>query len=531
MSTVDEDGAAADSSSADPGTHFLRSSGHASASEDEVQLLSHTDKYDRNRRQPARPRLLGFFRPSSRRTATLAAIALVVLFLSLVSWEGITSPKYALYSGAKGVYATTKREECDPYTQTGVLRIDLDDLSGNRWEPILAKDCQPRDYLSALRNNSPNDLPGLDFLRDRVILLFGDSIDRGFLEHFCRIFVHGQYENIGPGHILDPPLPEGREHAPPGYTSDRGDTDWVGNPMGRPSLCYLPRLNTYFLNVFQFGLYPEDETVIHFTHFLPPGGFEDRFDTFVVPILEYLAEERILKRAKAEEEAAAASPPRKLPALRRPISAAPDLITLTSTFWNLMRHPSDDSPDGSPSGPEGGDGKNSTKPPWVEKLGHWAPPIRERQDWWEQRVQSAVRHVGRAWGGAASGTLIAWRTLHMATNVGSWPLNKQYAQNEIAHRVVQVLQAEGRAAETPSNWSNWQEQVFPTLGDTWDRVDREVVLQAGLGDRLRVLDWGKLFFSQEVKHTSDGIHPHPPGCWVYWNMLFDVFRRHVESQV
>jgi hypothetical protein len=102
--------------------------------------------------------------------------------------------------------------------------------------------------------------------------------------------------------------------------------------MGRPSLCYLPSYKTYLLNVFQFGLHPEDETVIHFTHFLPPGGFEDRFDTYVVPILERLAQSRTKARALAEQEAGSASPPRVLPPLRRPISAAPDLITLTRHF-------------------------------------------------------------------------------------------------------------------------------------------------------------------------------------------------------
>lgn len=176
--------------------------------------------------------------------------------------------------------------------------------------------------------------------------------------------------------------------------------------MGRPSLCYLPSYNTYLLNVFQFGLHPEDETVIHFPHFLPPGGFEDRFDTFVVPILEQLAGNRTKARTLAEQEARSASPPRVLPPLRRPISAAPDLITLTATFWNLMRHPNDGE---EYSTPTNGAYTNATKPAWIEKLGNWAPPTRAQQAWWERRVQSAVRHVGRVWGGAQSGSLILWR--------------------------------------------------------------------------------------------------------------------------
>ncbi|GAA5968041.1 hypothetical protein JCM8115_000012 [Rhodotorula mucilaginosa] len=309
------------------------------AGTDQRDLLSDEPDYIRLRslehaeeryRDPEKPRrgALAAARPS-RRALVVLALAVVLLSLFPLRHQSLN----ALLS-ATSESSARSNVECDPYAKRGVLRIDLDDWSGNRWEPALATDCQPRDYLSQIYRDGRNlsNEPGLDFLRDRVILLFGDSVDRGFLEHFCRIFALGRFEHIGPGHELDPPLPLGREHAPPGYRSDRGDKDWVGNPMGRPSLCYLPSYNTYLLNVFQFGLHPEDETVIHFTHFLPPGGFEDRFDTFVVPILERLAQSRTKARTLAEQEAGSASPPRVLSPLRRPISTAPDLITLAATF-------------------------------------------------------------------------------------------------------------------------------------------------------------------------------------------------------
>lgn len=265
-------------------------------------------------------------------------------------------------------------------------------------------------------------------------------------------------------------------------------------------MCYLPKYNTYILNVFQFGLYPEDETVIHYTHFLPPGAVEDRFDTFVVPILELLAEKRKADRAAAEAEAARAEPPHELPALRRPITAVPDLITLTSTFWNILRHRYEsDEFDATLPKAEPSDQVNTTKPAWLETLGMWEPPTRSRQDWWERRIQSFVRHVADGWGGAESGTSIFWRTLHMATTIGDWPLNKQYEQDEVARRVVELLQAEGRAAEHSSDWTRWQRDVVPQLGPTWEGAEREEVLRRGLGRRLKVLDWGKLFYGQSVR--------------------------------
>lgn len=80
---------------------------------------------------------------------------------------------------------------CNPYEQRGVLRVDLLNQSANSWEPIMAADCQPRDYLTTLyweRKEDPPH-PELDFLHDRVLLFFGDSVDRGCVLSRARVML------------------------------------------------------------------------------------------------------------------------------------------------------------------------------------------------------------------------------------------------------------------------------------------------------------------------------------------------------
>ncbi|GAA5908559.1 hypothetical protein JCM8208_002665 [Rhodotorula glutinis] len=406
----------------------------------------------------------------------------------------------------------SKPDECDPYALPGVLRFDYENRSANFWEPALSQ-CTPRDYMTALVS-SRDDAPELEFLRGRVVVFFGDSVDRFALKHFCD-FSTGELETIGKDHPLMPPLPVGREHAPPGYVSHRNTTDWPASEMGVPHVCRLEQLDFHLVNVFQFGLFPEDEALTRHHHFLPPGGFEGRFDTFVVPLLENLAERRRADRAAALAAPTPVSPLRKETSY--PITAAPDLFVTTPTFWNLMRRP-DELP--LPTGD------------WAHDLGAWAPPTRERQDWWEGRVQEAVEHVARAWGAARGSTKLVWRRLYTVYGENKWPVMKVRAQDDVAVRVIELLQHESRAAETSTRWTRWTKDVVPTLGASWrSNRTRDEVRELGLAERVKVLEWGKVFDGQQFHGTVDGVHPLPlPGNWVYSNMWLDVLRRHVEGR-
>ena len=134
----------------------------------------------------------------SRRTLVVLALAVVLLSISSLRYQSTNSllstslassaryNKECAFGHASSCSSGLKSDRvlacrCDPYAQHGVLRISLDDWSGNRWVPTLATDCQPHDYLSQIYRDGRNlsNEPGLDFLRHRVILLFGDSVDRG----------------------------------------------------------------------------------------------------------------------------------------------------------------------------------------------------------------------------------------------------------------------------------------------------------------------------------------------------------------
>lgn len=56
--------------------------------------------------------------------------------------------------------------------------------------------------------------------------------------------------------------------------SHRNTTDWPASEMGVPHVCRVRRLDFHLVNVFQFGLLPEDEALTRHHHFLPPGDFE-----------------------------------------------------------------------------------------------------------------------------------------------------------------------------------------------------------------------------------------------------------------
>ncbi|GAA5850465.1 hypothetical protein JCM9279_001425 [Rhodotorula babjevae] len=437
----------------------------------------------------------------------LAFLALLVLVLAFSpSLPSTATDGFKTLLGATAPPAA----ECDPYDLPGVLRFNYKNQTANFWEPALSQ-CRARDYMSAVGSTS-GAVPELDFLRGRTVMFFGDSVDRFAVKHFCEL-TGGEVETIWKDHALMPPLPVGREHAPEGYRSNRNTTDWPASEMGVPHICRLPQYDFHLVNVFQFGFLDEDVNVIKQHHFLPPGDYEGRFDTFVVPLLENLAERRRADRAAA----LAADPSRSAFYSSYEISAAPDLFITTPTFWNLMRAMKEEPvPTGS----------------WARELGAWAPPTRERQDWWETRIQQAVEHVASAWGAASGSTKLVWRRLHTVYGERMWPVMKVRAQDDVAVRIVELLQDESVAAETSAGWARWTRDVVPTLGGSWrSNRTRDEVRALGLAERVKVLEWGKVFDGQQFHGTSDGVHPLPlPGGWVYSNMWLDVLRRHVAER-
>jgi len=177
----------------------------------------------------------------------LAFPALLVLLLTLA--PGLPSPDTV----KKLLGADSQPDECDPYALPGVLRFDYENQTANFWDPALSQ-CAARDYMTFLASGSADAVPELEFLRGRVVLFFGDSVDRlcvlppllatvlfepeltssshSALEHFCE-FCTGELETIDKEHPLMPPLPVGREHAPEGCASPSTSARPAGSSLTR----------------------------------------------------------------------------------------------------------------------------------------------------------------------------------------------------------------------------------------------------------------------------------------------------------
>ncbi|GAA5821019.1 hypothetical protein JCM11251_001923 [Rhodosporidiobolus azoricus] len=428
--------------------------------------------------------------------ATLLVLVGAVVYLSRERREALSSPSRKQRTD----------ERCDAYALPGVLRISLDPSERhlNAWEPSLST-CRPVDYLSMMLERGPRRKE-LDFLRNRTVVLFGDSVDRGFTEHLCR-WANEREELIDEEHPLSPPLPAGREYPPEGYRSlhsrfppGQPDRFWPGVPFGRPHICHIRKYNFRVVQVFQFGVDEEDEWLTQQNHFVPPGGFEERFDQILLPLLDNIAQER------SEKEGSPASP-------------IPDLVSFTSTFWTPFRHVRLL-------------GHSTNAADWERELGTWAPPTREWQNWFERRWTKAVRHIGRAWSGEEKPPKLVFRELQQILARDDIPSNHVQLAIDVGRRVVDLLREESAAARSSESWAAWQGEEAE-LGATWVGQERDEVGTSRLDERLEVLEWGKRFMAQQAKFTDNGpagVHPHPlPGSYLFWNMLLDRLHRSVHA--
>lgn len=118
-------------------------------------------------------------------------------------------------------FFTSRTVLTSPLLQYGVLNVNTTEPTGNFWEAIGRDDCQrPVDYMELIRQVQADDIvdPAIEFMRNRTIVIYGDSVDRDHNQHFCEL-VGGRGEMIADTHELSPPYPEGREIPPEDCTS------------------------------------------------------------------------------------------------------------------------------------------------------------------------------------------------------------------------------------------------------------------------------------------------------------------------
>ncbi|BGP38093.1 hypothetical protein JCM10449v2_002020 [Rhodotorula kratochvilovae] len=392
----------------------------------------------------------------------------------------------------------TSERLCNPYHQHGVLNVNLNVPSENMWEPIDApEDCQPVDFLSLIRQaqHSNEDFPELDFVRNRTVVIFGDSVDRDHVEHMCEQ-VDGQLEMIGDQHPFSPPYPPGQEF-PPADHNLTGDGRWPNFEQSRPFVCHVASLNFRFLSVFHYGFEDQTDFITYHPHFYPPARLEDRFDQIVLPLVASLSG-------------------------HYGTSPIPSLVSLAPGFWSLLRQSASDA-----SAAEARAKAEAQDPAAVAHAVQqrvWRAMPRELRAWNERRLEEALRHVARAWSSARTQPRILWRAHHFVKETPKVPYTRLVALDHIGRAVAARLVREGRAAEERARgWAAWArgrgERYLRLPGTGAREAQAGEAQDDGLGRRLKIDEWGSLMLGQGM-YFRDEVHPLPlPGSYLYGNML------------
>ncbi|KDE04566.1 hypothetical protein MVLG_05034 [Microbotryum lychnidis-dioicae p1A1 Lamole] len=145
---------------------------------------------------------------------------------------------------------------CDPFAEPGFLHYDAENPLGTRWIPY-SESCEPApDWLGFLTQKDTNRL---SFLKDRTILILGDSVDRNALHHFA--------EMLG--------LP--RYCVPYDDFSQKGVVPTGWDDRGIPWVIEVPWLGLTLTNGFFYGVDDEDNFKQQ-PDWHAPGKAEDRTD-------------------------------------------------------------------------------------------------------------------------------------------------------------------------------------------------------------------------------------------------------------
>ncbi|KAL8278425.1 hypothetical protein RQP46_009115 [Phenoliferia psychrophenolica] len=400
-------------------------------------------------------------------------------------------------------------QKCNPYEQHGVLLVNTSVPALNIWQPIGAPEsCQPIDFASQLldvQSGSEEPHPDLDSLRNRTLLIFGDSVDRDHNEHFCGL-VGGYLEFIDSKHEFSPPYPAGEEVPHEGYQNfvSGNNTEWPDNFQSRPFICHLYHLELRVVNVFHYGFRAKTDWIMSHPHYYPPATMEDRFDQIVIPLLQNIAD-------------------------KYKISPVPDVVSVAPGFWGILRLSMEEQFNrdmGIISG-------NMTIPAAFEQFSTWNNMKAEQREWMEGRIETVIRKIGKAWSDtAATPPRILWRSLHHTREQDSIPFTRAQTLDQIGRSVVERLVAEGEAAAAGAlQWKAWLKRTSSRVGRKWSGAPEAEIISEDLSDRLRIDEWGALMLGQE-KHFGDNIHPLPlPGSWLWSNMAMYQLKDHVDGEL
>ncbi|KAM0751854.1 hypothetical protein T439DRAFT_220717 [Meredithblackwellia eburnea MCA 4105] len=400
-------------------------------------------------------------------------------------------------------------ERCNPYDQHGVLLVNTSVPYENKWSPISAPaSCQPVDYASQIWMYQGGEMDltkDLEHLRNKTVVIFGDSVDRDHNEHFCG-FARGRLEMIGANHPWAPPYPKGEELPPVEYKDFlTGLRQWPSYDQSRPYICHVDTLNLRILNVFHYGFRGYTKWISTHPHYYPPAAIEDRFDQILVPLMKTISQ-------------------------TYGVPEVPDILSIAPGFWGLLRLSveTDATRDALIR-----EGKLTTEQAYHD-YDVWNNMKKDQRDWMESRIFTVLKHVANGWSdgeGRVKRPRILWRALHHIKEHHNIPFSRLHSLDQIGRSVVQRLVNEGRAAEKgEQSWKAWVRKASAKVGLKWKGEKESEALRLGLGHRLRVDEWGSLMIGQE-KHFRDNVHPRPlPGSWLWANMAMNQLAMLDEDQ-
>ncbi len=297
------------------------------------------------------------------------------------------------------------------------------------------------------------------------------------------------------------------------------------NEQSRPWVCRVEALDLLLLNTFHYGFRDRTDFIVGHPHYYPPAKLEDRFDHVVLPLLANLA--------KKYDRA-----------------AVPDLMSVTSGFWGMMRQAVQDDRDKKAALEDGALNEDEAS----RKFDTWRSMPPDVRKWNEDRIGEVVRHVGKAWPEADARPRILWRALHHIKFHHSIPGDRLQSLDQIGRAVVEHLVLEGLAAEQggvawkawvqrqgkkwlPAKWSDkLASKLGSSKGDGRDDASADAdeagaaARRMGLGRRLKIDEWGTKMLGQE-QHFRDEVHPLPlPGSWLYGNMVMEQLKLEVDAR-
>lgn len=150
---------------------------------------------------------------------------------------------------------------CDPYSEPGFFDVTLNITRKTKYVS-LNPDCQPRasgELWARVRRGE--DIPGL---RDKTVVLFGDSVDRELMTYTCDLaggYVNQTFQD---------------DHDNLWNTTTR---PWAPNCF--PRICTVPQYNLRMVNYFMYGLDSEGVWSDKSSNFWGPFTWRERFDMFV----------------------------------------------------------------------------------------------------------------------------------------------------------------------------------------------------------------------------------------------------------